>query len=266
MIPLRAMLVAVALAACGLVAEPSPEIRLSTAEPQATVRAPVPGSGAGVVVFTFDDALRTQLDAARLLEAHGYRGTFYVSTGQLRSTYSWANYASESEIRSLARRGHDVQSHTISHANLPTLPAAEMEDELRGAKTMVERLSGRPVGHLAYPYSAYDDRVVAMAQRFYQTGRGSSADHPRFWPEVLESSDPFRIPALAVTAAMSLQQVERYVDLALRDDGRLILVFHGLHADPAGFDWSPERFAALVEYVARRDARVRTMSELFGPH
>lgn len=264
MIFFRAALVAITLSACGLVAEPSPQIRLSTAGPHATTRAPTPGSGAGVVVFTFDDGFRSQLDAAMVLEAHGYRGTFYISAGQLRSTYSYASYVSESEIRSLARRGHDVQSHTVSHANLPTLPDAGVEEELRGAKAIIERLSGRPAGHLAYPYGAYDDRVAAIVRRFYRTGRGSSEDHPRFWPEVLESKDHLRLPALVVTAATTLPQIQRYVDLALSDDGRLILVFHGLHSDPAGFDWGPEQFAALVEYVARRDARVRTMSELFG--
>lgn len=264
MSPLRALLLAAALSACGLVGEPSPEIRLQTVAPQPTARAPVPGSGAGVIVFTFDDALLSQLDAARLLEDHGYRGTFYVAAGQLRSRYSYVSYASESEVRSLARRGHDVQSHTVTHADLVTLTAEELDKELRGAKAIIEGLSGKPAGHLAYPYGAHDDRVVAAVRGVYQTGRASSADHPRFWQEVLEAGDRFRLPALVVTATTSLSQVERYVDLALQDDARLILVFHNIRENPADYDWSPQQFAALLAHVARRDARVRTMSELFA--
>ena len=70
------------------------------------------------------------------------------------------------EVRALPGRGIDVQSHTVSHARLPTLARDAALTELRDSKRALEELLGAPVRAVAYPWgesSAEVERLAAEA-------------------------------------------------------------------------------------------------------
>jgi len=79
--------------------------------------------------LTFDDALKDHLRiAAPLLEERGWRGTFnivvdWIGTGEKFLTWD--------DVRDLVRRGHEVTTHTMSHAHLVRLLQAGKTDEVR---------------------------------------------------------------------------------------------------------------------------------------
>jgi peptidoglycan/xylan/chitin deacetylase (PgdA/CDA1 family) len=78
------------------------------------------------------------------------------------------------QIRALRRAGMEIHSHTRTHRILQTITPAELESELRGARTdleeqLGERISGvsYPVGH---PINEYPEIKAAVAAAGYSVG------------------------------------------------------------------------------------------------
>jgi peptidoglycan/xylan/chitin deacetylase (PgdA/CDA1 family) len=113
------------------------------------------------VVITFDDGYRDVLGKAspviRRLHLHA---TEYVISGRLHGTDP--SFLTAPELRVLEQRGIQVGSHTVTHADLPILTDAEVVHELTASKHTLERAVGHPVPWFAYPYGAYDPRVVSL--------------------------------------------------------------------------------------------------------
>src|SRR5882672_11151933 len=77
-------------------------------------------NAAPMVSFNFDD----------LLEAHGGRGTFYVSGGLVDiGTEDWTA-GDANDVLSLRRRGHEIGCHTFSHLRVCDLDEATLADEI----------------------------------------------------------------------------------------------------------------------------------------
>ncbi len=78
------------------------------------------------------------------------------------------------EIRGLARLGHTIGSHTMTHPNLAQIPDNEMRIELLEAKRRIEQELERPVTHFSYPCPAlqphWEKRTVKASREIgYQT-------------------------------------------------------------------------------------------------
>jgi peptidoglycan/xylan/chitin deacetylase (PgdA/CDA1 family) len=78
------------------------------------------------------------------------------------------------EVRGLARGGHTVGSHTMTHPNLAHVTEAEMQTEMAEAKRRLEEELAAPVVHFSYPCPALQphwlDRTVSASRRIgYQS-------------------------------------------------------------------------------------------------
>lgn len=148
--------------------------RPATAQVEVSLQ-PWPDQAQGALSLTFDDAYPSQAAVAMpLLEAHGFRGTFYLIVDRLfqRGKYEGLPSAPLADWQAGFRRGHEMGSHTWTHVGLDTVSAARMQEELRAAKEALEALfPGAPVTSLAYPFSEADEAVMQEAARYYLTGR-----------------------------------------------------------------------------------------------
>src|ERR1035438_157701 len=90
------------------------------------------------VLLTFDDGGVSSLHPiADLLESHGWRGHFFITTDQIGTP----GFLSEAQLRELHRPGHIVGSHSRSHpTRMAALTRAELDGEWR------ESLSRPPSG------------------------------------------------------------------------------------------------------------------------
>jgi peptidoglycan/xylan/chitin deacetylase (PgdA/CDA1 family) len=94
------------------------------------------------------------------------------------------------ELRALDQAGWEVGSHTRSHPRLDEVADdAALREELEGSKRMCEERMAVPCESIAYPYGAYDERVVEAAGRAgYRFGLTLPKDlHPPralAWPRV----------------------------------------------------------------------------------
>jgi len=72
---------------------------------------------------------------------------------------------SVSQLAELHRRGHEVGSHTVSHAMLTDLDDAALKSELEGSRDAVSGWIGSSVPGFCYPDGDHDERVVDAVKR-----------------------------------------------------------------------------------------------------
>jgi peptidoglycan/xylan/chitin deacetylase (PgdA/CDA1 family) len=116
------------------------------------------------IVLTFDDGYADVFfRASTLIAHHRMEATAYVITGRISA--GDPSFLTWPLLKALERRGIAVGSHTVSHRDLTTLSNGELRMELLASRRVLERKLGHPVRWLAYPFGAYDARVLAFARR-----------------------------------------------------------------------------------------------------
>jgi len=112
------------------------------------------------VAITFDDCYRDNLRAAQVLAEFGLPACFFVPTRYIGTehVFEWDRglkkmpNLSWDDLREMVRLGHDVGSHTVSHADLGIVGPEEARRELRDSKKMLENQLGRGARWFAYPF------------------------------------------------------------------------------------------------------------------
>ncbi|HAQ56771.1 MAG TPA: polysaccharide deacetylase [Acholeplasmatales bacterium] len=119
------------------------------------------------VTFSYDDGVLQDLRLVGILNRYGLKGTFNVNSGLGRKNGSFT-YGNDSvgryDFAELVPiyAGHEVAMHTVSHPRLTDLGRSDIIFEIERDRRAIETVFGtRPIG-LAYPFGAYDDRVVAI--------------------------------------------------------------------------------------------------------
>jgi len=116
------------------------------------------------VMITFDDGYRgVWANALPVLMRLHMPATAYVITDRISN--GDPSFLTWQMLRTLARHGVAIGSHTVTHADLTTLGDAQALAELRGSRAALERQVGRPVQWFAYPAGAEDARIVGLTRR-----------------------------------------------------------------------------------------------------
>jgi peptidoglycan/xylan/chitin deacetylase (PgdA/CDA1 family) len=150
--------------------------------------------GGREVVVTFDDGFRNQLEnAAPLLAEHGVTACFFLVSGLVSAPPAEAERFCRERLhlplpveplgwddaRRLLELGHEIGSHTRSHPDLATLPAAELAEELTASRAELERELAQPVLHLSAPYGEAHRFSSAVSTAAYGAGYASCATAQR---------------------------------------------------------------------------------------
>lgn len=124
------------------------------------------------VMLTFDDGWKDNMEAAKVLKRYDMGATFYVISG----FFGAPMYFSENDVRELStNKDFEIGSHMHSHfvkwdKNLHTLPLCVMAREMVASKLILERLTGRPITSLAWPYGYMTNKAVYAAGKLgYET-------------------------------------------------------------------------------------------------
>jgi peptidoglycan/xylan/chitin deacetylase (PgdA/CDA1 family) len=123
------------------------------------------------VVLTFDDAFTDFYSTALpVLRQHGFRATLYVPTGYIGGTARWLAGSGEADrevlswqaLRDIVMEGVEVAAHSHTHRQLDRLPAADIRDEIRRSRCLLEDSLAVPVEGFAYPFG-YWNRAARTA-------------------------------------------------------------------------------------------------------
>ncbi len=118
----------------------------------------VPNEG---TLLTFDDGgVSAATRIAPMLEAHGWRGLFFVTTDRIGTP----GFVAEDQVRDLWARGHVIGSHTRSHPRrLSSEPRATIDAEWRESVGVLSEIVGDRVITASVPNGAFGDEVAQAA-------------------------------------------------------------------------------------------------------
>lgn len=186
------------------------------------------GASVPVVTLTFDDNPKGHvLHAAPVLERHGYKGTFCIVTSWIGTD---AKRMTWDDVRELKRRGHEIVSHTVTHADLLKTNREKGDDavraELTGSRDAIRRETGAAPRFLCYPFGQKDDRVDAMVRS--------------------AGMIPMGLRRINFGTGTTPASFARYLDslIAGKNPAPVDILFHGITAETGG--WRP--FASLADF------------------
>jgi peptidoglycan/xylan/chitin deacetylase (PgdA/CDA1 family) len=112
------------------------------------------------IVVSFDDGYLSHYTHARaVLKAVGWPGVLNLAVHNVKPGDLTAG-----QVRALIADGWEVDSHTISHADLTTLSDSQLREELVGSRRYIQRRFHVPANYFCYPAGRYDARVVAAVK------------------------------------------------------------------------------------------------------
>jgi peptidoglycan/xylan/chitin deacetylase (PgdA/CDA1 family) len=211
-----------------------------------------------MVSFTFDDLPKSAVtNGADLLEAHGARGTFYVSGGLVGvETPHWAA-GDSTDVLSLYRRGHEIGCHTFSHQRTCDLDVSSLATEImrnrgyfRGLDASIEAQT------FAYPYGYGSLGRKHQLRDQFQTCRSIVPG--------INTGDvdlQFLRAMPLIDRQIDRVGIERAFDAAQSTNGWLIFYGHDVTDRPSPWGCSPALLDHALEAAARRKIPVLTMAE-----
>jgi peptidoglycan/xylan/chitin deacetylase (PgdA/CDA1 family) len=153
------------------------------------------------VAITFDDGCETDLTVGvPALERFGFSAKFYIVSGWI----GRPGYLSGTQLRELSDRGFEVGCHSRTHANLSTLDAAGLYEEVAVAKAEIEEIVGRKVEDFSCPGGFWSQRVarVAATAGFVTVATSRIASNS-------PSTDRYRLARVAMYRNVALAQFEQ---------------------------------------------------------
>jgi hypothetical protein len=137
------------------------------------------------LVITFDDGFKNFFTQAfPILEAHSIKVTLFPIAGFIGRSSEWdvlprQEHLNKTQLREISDHGHEIGSHTMSHADLTLLRSSDVERELRDSKKILEDIIGKPVTSLSFPFGSWNKRVWEIAQSVGYTQATGYRNHGR---------------------------------------------------------------------------------------
>ncbi len=119
--------------------------------------------------MSYDDGVEQDRRFVEIINKYNLKCTFNLNSGIMTPKSHWI--CGLTDIRRMSPEGllelymgHEIAVHCKTHANLTELEDDEVRRELLEDKATLEKLFGCKVNGMAYPYGAYDDRVIDIVR------------------------------------------------------------------------------------------------------
>lgn len=215
-----------------------------------------------IISFTFDDVPVTSFtNGARILDAVGVHGTFYISGGLCRAGEAEEPGApitaiGARECRELAARGHEIGCHTYSHRHMRLCSPAILNDEIQRNQAFFDAIDPDiRLENFAFPYNAPTIGSKLRLQRHFQSSRGGV-------PGINSGTiDLGFLRAVELWQETCEGKVRHWIDTAVKENGWLIFFSHDINDRPAKWGVTPALLAMAVAYAKEKGCDVASVRE-----
>jgi peptidoglycan/xylan/chitin deacetylase (PgdA/CDA1 family) len=121
------------------------------------------------ITWSSDDGLKSNMDAAEILEKYGASCCFYVNPDSIgltnydeikkfcaeRLNMPPTEFMNWDDLRVLVDNGHEIGSHTMRHDSVNEMEIEAFKKDLKQSKEILQEHCG-PIKHFAYPYGKYE--------------------------------------------------------------------------------------------------------------
>lgn len=149
-------------------------------------------------ILTFDDATADHAKvAAPLLEARGLRGVFFIPTAKL----DQPDRMTSADVAALARRGHEIGSHSHEHRRLDQMSREDMRKQLATSCSILDAITGRPPRAFAAP-GGYTNQHL----RHIAADCGMAVQRTMKWG-LNKNPEPMHLETIPMHAGMSAENL-----------------------------------------------------------
>lgn len=149
------------------------------------------------VILSFDDGYEDFFyNAFPILLQYRIRAVSFIPTGLMNQGY----YLSWSQIRQMQASGLvSFEAHSVHHYNMTNLSDAALKAEVVDSKNILQQEVGVPVNFFAYPYGAYNTRVIQAVKQAGFVGSAAT------WAGKIQSEGTlYAMPRLRVGGGVDL--------------------------------------------------------------
>lgn len=202
--------------------------------------------------FTFDDVPSSAAGAgATILEDKGLRGTFYISSKLClpnnerpgkNAGPGRVSFASMETVVKLFKRGHQIGCHTYSHESLDICSAAEMaEDSRKNRLILNEALGGKVVEHFSFPFGKLSLTAKNLLKRDYKTIRSTRAgiNSGKIDLSMLKAVNIY-------SSKLNREALRELIAKNSKASGWLIFYTHGVEPNPNGWGTAPDDLLWII--------------------
>ncbi len=223
----------------------------------------IPEQKEGVVVFIFDDANKTLLPAADIMNKYGMKGNTAAIGAYLMLKHK--NNLDREQLKELQDiYGWNIVSHSAYHQD--ALTEYYDNDDLEGlendivtdAQYLKELGINSAPNWYVYPHGSTNSEIKEIIGKYYKFARIDSG-----WTEVFPFGEPLGVAAFLVLDDTPPDEINRLILDAKEYHLTLFLTFHRIKTSPsqnAGYDI--EDFKNIISYISDQGIKVKTLSEL----
>jgi peptidoglycan/xylan/chitin deacetylase (PgdA/CDA1 family) len=212
--------------------------------------------GRPTISFSFDDAPATAVSEGRAaLEAHGLRGTYFVSVGLAGRTGPMGPNAERDALMEAAAAGHELACHTFSHLDCGQANRRMIEADVERNTAALSNWGAPPATTFAYPYGDVSLAAKKALGGRYALLRGL---HHGL---VEAGTDLNQAPAVGIEGPDGEAIAMSWIDLAVERGAWLILYTHDVVEHPSPFGCTPAVLKGLIAHAMAREAEIVTVAE-----
>jgi peptidoglycan/xylan/chitin deacetylase (PgdA/CDA1 family) len=128
----------------------------------------VSGKKMKFLTLSYDDGVEQDRKLVEIINKYHIKATFNLNSGIQSGAGGWQKgdlLVRRMNIRDLPTlyEGHEIAVHGLTHPHLETLDEDTIRNELEQDKINLERIFGKPVQGMAYPYGTFNDAVIRIA-------------------------------------------------------------------------------------------------------
>ncbi|WP_062350545.1 polysaccharide deacetylase family protein [Bacillus kwashiorkori] len=155
------------------------------------------------IFITFDDGYKNNLNVLEIFQKQKTAqfhptATIFVISDFIGRT----NRLSKADLKMLADSGFfSIQSHTATHPNLRE--TKNLSYELKSSKEKIEKITGKNVIAIAYPYGERDKKVINETKNYYRFGLTTI---PKLYSETSIPNELYLLPRVYVKYSTTLEE------------------------------------------------------------
>ncbi len=211
--------------------------------------------------ITLDDGRESSYSTGLpIMQRYGVTSTQYV----LANEFNNPAYLSEKQIKSYQKYGHEIASHTFSHADLTKADDAQLYKEVVETKQILENKFGQ-TKDFASPLGAQNDRTINYIKQHYRSQRNTKADPAFVGDEDVNTAANFNrydIIAYTVRRSTTVEDLARLVNYAIAKKAWVVITYHQLFDDGSEYAVNAQAFEAQMKFLFNKPIRTQNVGSV----
>lgn len=220
-----------------------------------------PKLGRSIISFSFDDCPKSALtNAAPLLEAEGWRGTFYMAMGLCGSINHLGEHMSEDDVKAANHNGHEIADHTFAHLDGQQVTHRDFLHDIDKNQSAIDALNIPPSRNFAYPYGCVSPSLKGKIAARFDLVRGV---HNPVFKTANTQLDCALLPSMRMYHGQAVEDIIKTIGNLKTAPQWLTLFTHDVRAAPSDFGCTLQDISRIITAIKDSGIDVMPMIEAY---